>query len=75
VELHALVFDGDAGGVVIEEPTLEETKQYVAEQIKCMRPDIMREMNPGQYKVSVSDQLFHFLHKLWQVETPVLELR
>uniref|UniRef100_A0A7S4R894 nicotinate phosphoribosyltransferase n=1 Tax=Ditylum brightwellii TaxID=49249 RepID=A0A7S4R894_9STRA len=27
VELHALVFDGDAGGVVIEEPTLEETKQ------------------------------------------------
>ena len=27
VELHTLVFDGDAGGVFIEEPTLEETKQ------------------------------------------------
>lgn len=50
------------------------SKQYVSDQIKCLRPDILRAVNPGQYKVSVSVQLFDFLHSLWQLESPVVEI-
>ena len=48
--------------------------QFVSDQIKCLRPDILRAVNPGQYKVSVSVQLFDFLHSLWQLESPVVEI-
>ena len=46
----------------------------MAQQLRAMRPDILRKVNPGQYKVSVSEGLFDFLHDLWQKETPVAEL-
>jgi len=72
--LHRLVFDGNEGGVRVEAPDLNAAKNYVAEQLRHMRPDILRHVNPAAYKVSVSDQLFKFLHHLWQVETPVVEL-
>lgn len=72
--LHRLVFDGNRGGVRVEEPDLNAAKKYVADQLRHMRPDILRHVNPAAYKVSVSDHLFKFLHHLWQVETPVVEL-
>jgi nicotinate phosphoribosyltransferase len=74
VELHSLVFDGK-NGVVSGLPSVEQTRQYVNDQINYTRADLLRYMNPGEYKVSVSDDTFKFLHQLWQNETPVRELR
>jgi nicotinate phosphoribosyltransferase len=72
-KLHKRVFD-KTNGVTIQLPSIHESKQFVKEQIKQMRPDILRPVNPGQYKVSVTQSLFDFLHKLWQDETPIVEI-
>jgi len=32
-------------------------------------------INPTPYKVSVTDELFQFLHRLWVEEAPIPELR
>lgn len=72
VPLHHTVFTN--GKVMIDLPSLEETKQHVADQLTRVRPDILRFINPTPYKVSVSNTLFTFLHELWQAETPVAEL-
>ena len=45
------------------------------EQVNHTRPDLLRYVNPGEYKVSISEPMFRFLHKLWHTETPVMELR
>jgi nicotinate phosphoribosyltransferase len=76
VKLHRLVFDGKNGGVVLDKvSSLDDTRQFVKDQINHTRPDMLRYVNPGEYKVSVSEQTFRFLHNLWQSETPVRELR
>ena len=76
VKLHNLVFDGKNGGVVAgQQSTLSETRQFVNDQINRTRPDLLRYVNPGEYKVSVSEKTFRFLHQLWHAETPVRELR
>ena len=77
VRLHSLVFDGRNGGVVLPGQlcSLGETRQYVNDQVNHTRPDLLRYVNPGEYKVSISEPMFRFLHKLWHTETPVLELR
>lgn len=54
--------------------SLEEARDIVQLQLQAFRPDILRYSNPTPYKVSVSDSVFEFLHKLWQEETPVAEL-
>jgi nicotinate phosphoribosyltransferase len=71
--LHHVVF---TNGQVTEGamPDFEVTRQYVTEQLKYTRPDILRYVNPTPYKISVSNDLFTFLHELWQAETPVAEL-
>ncbi|KAL3794626.1 hypothetical protein ACHAWO_007492 [Cyclotella atomus] len=74
VKLHNLVFDGK-NGVVSGLPSVEQTRQFVNDQINYTRADLLRYINPGEYKVSVSDETFRFLHQLWQKETPVPELR
>jgi nicotinate phosphoribosyltransferase len=53
---------------------MEEAKMHVASELKTLRPDILRYTNPTPYKVSISQELFTFLHDLWQNETPVVEL-
>ena len=75
--LHSLVFDGRNGGVVLPGQlcSLGETRQYVNDQVNHTRPDLLRYVNPGEYKVSISEPMFRFLHKLWHTETPVMELR
>lgn len=76
VKLHNLVFDGKNGGVAPGQlSTLVETRQFVNDQINHTRPDLLRYVNSGEYKVSVSEKTFKFLHQLWQTETPVRELR
>jgi nicotinate phosphoribosyltransferase len=71
--LHTLVFDH---GKVVPgaNRSLGDAKKAVEEQLKTLRPDILRYINPTPYKVSVSLNLYNFLHDLWQSETPVPEL-
>jgi nicotinate phosphoribosyltransferase len=52
--------------------SLGEARRAVEEQLKSLRPDMLRYINPTPYKVSVSPNLFTFLHELWQTETPVV---
>jgi len=73
VPVHEVVYDM-ALGVVNEPPGIDSTKTYVKDQIAHVRPDVLRNSNPTPYKVSVSQNLFTFLHDLWQLETPVAEL-
>jgi nicotinate phosphoribosyltransferase len=72
-QLDVLVFDQ---GKILQgaNRTFEEAKQAVSCQLKWIRQDILRYINPTPYKVSVSDHLFNFLHDLWENETPVAEL-
>eukprot|EP00559_Dactyliosolen_fragilissimus_P000810 CAMPEP_0184868298 /NCGR_PEP_ID=MMETSP0580-20130426/29921_1 /TAXON_ID=1118495 /ORGANISM="Dactyliosolen fragilissimus" /LENGTH=514 /DNA_ID=CAMNT_0027369095 /DNA_START=110 /DNA_END=1651 /DNA_ORIENTATION=+ len=63
-KLHRLVFD-KGNGVVVDISELSDERQYVRSQIQSLRPDILRPMNPGQYKVSISEKLFDFLHDIW----------
>lgn len=71
--LHKLVFDN--GHVVPgANRSLEQARKAVEQGLSTIRPDILRYVNPTPYKVSVSDELFTFLHELWQSETPVAEL-
>jgi nicotinate phosphoribosyltransferase len=62
------------GKPMVELPNLQSTKAYVQDQLALARPDILRVLNPTPYKVSVSQDLFGFLHELWQAETPVAEI-
>ena len=74
-KLHEVVFDGKNGVADGALPSIQETRVFVNDQINHTRPDILRYVNPGEYKVSVSEETFRFLHQLWQSETPVRELR
>lgn len=71
--LHTTVFDK---GVVPPGVcrSLQEARDAVAEELSLIRSDILRYSNPTPYKVSVSEDLFRFLHTLWQSEIPVAEL-
>lgn len=55
-------------------PTIQEARQRRAKQIDACREDHLRHHNPTPYKVSVSDGLYKFLHKIWMEEAPVVEL-
>jgi len=39
-----------------------------------MREDHIRWLNPTPYKVSVTNDLYLFIHKLWLQEGPIKEL-
>ncbi|KAJ8670507.1 hypothetical protein QAD02_001766 [Eretmocerus hayati] len=55
-------------------PTLEETRNRVRESLGTLRGDIKRNLNPTPYKVSVSDDLYCFIHDLWLQNAPIGEL-
>ena len=74
VSLHHLYWDGAAGGRVKAMQTLEECRATVVAGLKMIREDTLREVNPTPYKVAVSDQLFSWLHELWNREVPIPEL-
>ncbi|CAK9238613.1 unnamed protein product [Sphagnum troendelagicum] len=56
-------------------PSLEEVKKHCMEQISAMRSDHLRALNPTPFKVSVSGNLYDFIHHLWLSEAPVGELQ
>lgn len=72
IPLHHLVWDGKlVPGAV---PSLKERRDYVQSEINLIRPDVMRPLNPTPYKVSVSTELYTFIHDLWMREVPIAEL-
>jgi nicotinate phosphoribosyltransferase len=75
VPLLKLVWDGRAGGI---QPgalrTLEESRAHVMGQLKGIREDVLRHINPTPYKVSVSEELHALLHQLWEINAPVGQL-
>ena len=65
-----------ADGEIKEQlPTLKETRDYAREQINQLRKDHIRDLNPTPYKVSVTDELFKFMHDLWMNSIPIGELK
>lgn len=55
-------------------PTLEEVRQKVQSSLRSLRNDHKRTLNPTPYKVSVSDELYSFIHTLWLENAPIGEL-
>lgn len=55
-------------------PSLVEIKAYVKSQLELVREDHLRPLNPTPYKVSVSSELFQYIHNLWMKEIPIPEL-
>lgn len=53
---------------------LRDTRAEVLDQLAKFRQDHLRLLNPTPYKVSVSETLYQFIHRLWQAESPVVEL-
>jgi nicotinate phosphoribosyltransferase len=68
---HLYWSDGEIKGSL---PTLKEIRTYAREQIDQLRKDHKRDLNPTPYKVSVTDGLFQFMHKIWMKSVPIGEL-
>jgi nicotinate phosphoribosyltransferase len=69
--LHC-VWDGKR---VYPEVPLEESRDYVLNQLRSTRGDHLRDINPTPYKVSVSEELYDYVYHLWTEESPVTELK
>ncbi|CAF3744477.1 unnamed protein product [Adineta steineri] len=55
-------------------PTWEEVRTFAKQQINSLRKDHVRYLNPTPYKVSVTDDLYTFMHQLWIESVPIGEL-
>ncbi|UJR24904.1 hypothetical protein I4U23_006270 [Adineta vaga] len=62
------------GEIKMSLPTLKEVRAYAREQIDQLRKDHIRDLNPTPYKMSVTNDLFQFMHKLWMKSVPIGEL-
>jgi len=71
-KLHHLVWD--CGKIVVTFPTIQESREYVLQQLATFRSDHLRHLNPTPYKVALSAELFTFMHDLWSNVTPIIEI-
>lgn len=55
-------------------PSLLELRDRCQQQIKGLRPDHLRALNPTPYKISVTETLYDFIQALWMAEAPVGQL-
>jgi len=55
-------------------PSIIETRAHVLGQLENTREDHLRAANPTKYKVSVSRNLYGFLHELIKKESPISEI-
>lgn len=62
------------GKIRCQLPGLEEIREKVRTSLESLRNDHKRNLNPTPYKVSVSDDLYHFIHNLWLENAPIGEL-
>jgi nicotinate phosphoribosyltransferase len=72
IELLQCVWDGRP---VAETPSLVDRRGYVLDQLDSFREDHLRPLNPTPYKVSVSEQLYDFIHSIWMREAPIAEVQ
>ena len=56
------------------QPGLVEVRDRVTESMRTLRSDHARSLNPCPYKVSVSENLYTFIHQLWLQSAPIGEL-
>lgn len=68
-ELHQVYYKN--GQLQIELPTLNSLRSNVIQNLKKIRNDHLRPLNPTPYKVSVSQQLYDETHKLWFNTRPI----
>ena len=54
--------------------SLSQARENCKQQILSMRSDHTRAHNPTPYKISVSQQLYEFIHLLWMAEAPIADL-
>jgi len=66
--LHYRAWDGHRTRPALSDAKIREN---VISNIKAMRPDHLRLLNPTPYKVSLSESLYGFLHSLWQDNAPI----
>ncbi|XP_065347735.1 nicotinate phosphoribosyltransferase isoform X2 [Cloeon dipterum] len=55
-------------------PDLQQVRQRVQDSLRTLRQDHKRNLNPTPYKVSVSKDLYSFMHDLWLQSAPIGEL-
>ena len=72
VPLHHCVWDGRRVRPAV---TLKESRDYILNQLRNTREDHLRDVNPTPYKVSVSEELYNYIYRLWTEESPVTELK
>lgn len=72
IPLHTLVWD--KGKVVCDLPDLATIRSRVINQLKNVREDHLRPLNPTPYKVSVNQELFAQVRDMWLNEAPITEL-
>lgn len=75
IALHQLVFNGNtAQHVVAARPSLDDIKARVSKQLTLVRADILRQVNPCPYKVSLTPELYSFFLDIRQRNEPIVEL-
>jgi nicotinate phosphoribosyltransferase len=55
-------------------PELDLVRSHIKDQLRLIRGDHKRALNPTEYKVSVTNDLFNFMHELWLEKVAVAEL-
>lgn len=69
--LHQCVWDGKLTSPF---PSAQDIKQRVKTGLAKFREDHLRRLNPTPYKLSVTSDLYTFMHELWLAETPIAEI-
>jgi len=71
--LHKLFWDH--GKLCFAFPSLEDLRNRVKQQLSIFREDHLRRMNPTPYKLSLSNDLYKYMHELWLSESPIQEIQ
>lgn len=66
---------GHSGIIAEEVVTLEQARALCIAELAALREDITRPLKATAYKLSVSQNLFEFIHKLWMAEAPIADLK
>eukprot|EP00602_Paraphysomonas_sp_CaronLab_P001175 CAMPEP_0185020246 /NCGR_PEP_ID=MMETSP1103-20130426/2846_1 /TAXON_ID=36769 /ORGANISM="Paraphysomonas bandaiensis, Strain Caron Lab Isolate" /LENGTH=515 /DNA_ID=CAMNT_0027551027 /DNA_START=102 /DNA_END=1649 /DNA_ORIENTATION=- len=72
--LLSLKWDGQNGGRQERPQCVETLRTRVVQQIRSLRADHLRPLNPTPYKVSLNSSLYDFMHQLWMSEAPISDL-